>query len=368
MPGSARFTRFVPSLLRSRAVEAGLDPQFAVLEQAQAETLLSEAVDDEMRRLVGARDEDDARAGRAVWSGRSARHGAAVGRWRARHRLLGEWLARSPEELRRSAGAEFSSGLRSQTGGRSRASREAATHGARRSRETRARARRDGGSGAQALLDALEHLSERVPARSRCWSGCEQIAPSCAWQGGGGRKVWPSAEAYETFRDAATELRKLIEKLRDVAAFDPADARDAAVLGMQLLDAGRRRLSHAMPQRKTELRVLDFNDLLVRARALLVDGDQAGTGAAAWDRASRCCWSTSFRTPIPCRSSWSRRCAARGCGRASCFSWATTSNRSIAFAGPIRTCFATCGATTPRAGRQSLSLQLSQPAGDPRTS
>src|SRR5690606_10321391 len=45
------------ALLRSRAVEAGLDPQFAVLEQAQAETLLAEAADDEVRRLVSQRDE-----------------------------------------------------------------------------------------------------------------------------------------------------------------------------------------------------------------------------------------------------------------------------------------------------------------------
>ena len=48
---------FCASLLRSRAVEAGLDPQFVVLEQAQADTLLSEAVDDEVRRLISERDE-----------------------------------------------------------------------------------------------------------------------------------------------------------------------------------------------------------------------------------------------------------------------------------------------------------------------
>src|SRR5262249_37147018 len=48
---------FCASLLRSHAVEAGIDPRVAVLEQAQAETLLWEAVDDEVRYLVSRRDE-----------------------------------------------------------------------------------------------------------------------------------------------------------------------------------------------------------------------------------------------------------------------------------------------------------------------
>ena len=47
---------FCGSLLRSRAVEAGLDPQFAVLEQAQADTLLSRVIDEVLRQRVADRD------------------------------------------------------------------------------------------------------------------------------------------------------------------------------------------------------------------------------------------------------------------------------------------------------------------------
>ena len=47
---------FCGSLLRSRAVEAQLDPQFAVLEQAQADTLLSKVIDDVLRQLVADHD------------------------------------------------------------------------------------------------------------------------------------------------------------------------------------------------------------------------------------------------------------------------------------------------------------------------
>ena len=57
---------FCGTLLRSHAVEAGVDPQFEVLEQSQSEALLSEAVDDELRSArVRARREHD-RAGRTV--------------------------------------------------------------------------------------------------------------------------------------------------------------------------------------------------------------------------------------------------------------------------------------------------------------
>ena len=44
-------------MLRSHAVEAGLDPRFAVLEQAQAETLLLETIDDGLRAALADQDE-----------------------------------------------------------------------------------------------------------------------------------------------------------------------------------------------------------------------------------------------------------------------------------------------------------------------
>ena len=44
--------------------------------------------------------------------------------------------------------------------------------------------------------------------------------------------------------------------------------------------------------------MLDFNDLLIHARNLLV-GRRARTACASgWPRKSACCWSMSFRTPI----------------------------------------------------------------------
>ena len=90
-------------------------------------------------------------------------------------------------------------------------------------------------------------------------------------QHAGGAAAWSSPETYATFRDAATELRETAKKLLDVGEFSPVAALPAAQLGTQLLklaDGVRR----TYDRRKAELRVLDFNDLLARARALLVGG------------------------------------------------------------------------------------------------
>src|SRR5690606_10438205 len=43
---------FCGSLLRSHAVEAGIDPRFRTLEQNQASTLLAEVLDDQLRSLL----------------------------------------------------------------------------------------------------------------------------------------------------------------------------------------------------------------------------------------------------------------------------------------------------------------------------
>ena len=48
---------FCASLLRAHAVEAGLDPRFRVLDGAQADTLLFELIDDELRDRLADRDE-----------------------------------------------------------------------------------------------------------------------------------------------------------------------------------------------------------------------------------------------------------------------------------------------------------------------
>jgi ATP-dependent helicase/nuclease subunit A len=261
---------FCASLLRSRAVEAGLDPQFAVLEQPQADTLLSEAVDDEVRRLISERDETTLEL--AVQFGLDGLR-AMVRQFvlEATPPLLDQWLEVSPEEVVKRWAAfflELKPTLAAQV-----ASSPAArcvrkifadyvpTHPGMRDRRA-------------ALLSALDRLAELAPGNSLLGL-LQQVDDSARVQGGGGAAAWPNPELYESFRDAATQLRKQAKDLAGVAAFDPDEARDAAELGTRLLQLASG-VYAAYDARKTELRVLDFGDLLVRARALLVGDAQAG--------------------------------------------------------------------------------------------
>ncbi len=91
-------------------------------------------------------------------------------------------------------------------------------------------------------------------------------------QGGGTKKHWANEEVYEQFKDAAKRLRDRIDKLQPQMQFDPTAALSAAGLSLQAigLAAG---VAEQYDQRKRELGMLDFDDLLIRARDLLVGDD-----------------------------------------------------------------------------------------------
>ncbi len=269
---------FCASLLRSRAVEAGLDPQFAVLEQPQADTLLSEAVDDEVRRLISERDESTIEL--AVQFGLDGLR-AMVRQFvlEATPQLLDQWLEVSPESLV-DRWVEFFAELKPTL-----AAQVANSPEARRIREIFAdfvpahagmRDRR------AELLDVLDGLAEFSPGASLPGL-LEALSKTARVQGGGGPNAWPSRESYESFRDSAANLRELAKGLSGVAAFDPDAARPAAELGTCLLHLASG-VYRAYGARKTELRVLDFGDLLVRARALLVGDAQAGVAQQLGDK------------------------------------------------------------------------------------
>ena len=255
---------FCASLLRSRAVEAGVDPRFAVLEQAQAETLLSEAIDDEIRRLVGTRD--DATLNLAVRFNLDALRDMV-------RRLATEctredfevWLNISADDqiaLWESCATELSLTLGLELA-ESEPARTAWTllqdnipdHPVMRKRRA-------------ALLAALEQL-RGGPKDSREFGRCLVEIEKNARVGGGGRaSCWSDKSDYDAFRDAAGELRKQAGVLRRVGDFQPDGARDAALVGRQLLHIADA-VQQSYRQRKEELRAMDFDDLLVRARRLL---------------------------------------------------------------------------------------------------
>ncbi len=258
---------FCGSLLRSRAVEAGLDPQFAVLEQAQADALLSKVIDDVLRQLVADQDpltlelaarfdlrvldetlHNLVRGGSAdefdTWRGITPDEQLA--RWSDYHEQtvlseIGRDLANSPAALAVRAVLKD----------------HEPDHPVMRERR-------------RVLLEKLGSLALGESSTATLLADLEAIQANARVQGGGSAKVWDSGTAYEQFKTSATKLREAAAAASAMAAFDREAAREAATVGLQLLslaDAAQLRYT----QRKRELNVLDFNDLLSRARALLVD-------------------------------------------------------------------------------------------------
>ncbi len=257
---------FCGALLRSRAVEAGVDPRFEVLEQAQADTLLSEAIDDELRTRVA--DHDEATLDLA------ARFGLGSLAEMLRRLVLDcsrehleTWLLISPEEqvarwedfhriaVLPAIASQIASSAESQA-----VLRILTCHV---STNPTMQARR------KVLLDKLAALEETTDGR-KLLGQLEEIRASAKVQGGGTAKAWDSAEAYEKFKNSAEELRKLIDRLLPLTAFDPQSAYEAAKVGRQLLLMADR-VQRSYAERKRALCALDFNDLLAQARQLLID-------------------------------------------------------------------------------------------------
>ncbi len=252
---------FCGSLLRSHPIEAGLDPRFGVLDPNQASTLLNDLLDDELRRQLA--DQNPPLIDLVVDYGlRTLRSMVQI--------LLAERQAidfdacqnRSPDELV-SAWHQF---------------QEAQVWPAVLRRVCRSPA-------ARTLLRVLRSsLPSNATMRARCQAldtllpelertpnpagALDEIREQAKVQGGGGAKAWPSEEAYNTFRDAATKLRADVDKAREALNFDAVKARLAAISGLQLL-AVTRPVIEAYQRRKQELGMLDFDDLLIRAHDLL---------------------------------------------------------------------------------------------------
>ena len=266
---------FCGALLRAHAVEAGLDPRFRVLDQAQADTLLYELIDRQLRSRLDRREEavldlivqfglgglrDMVRQLLAVrqeidwpqWRGETA--DGLLARWQAYWRQ--DTLPRAAAKIVRAPAANvLLEVIRNQP----------PSHAAMRQR-------------CEAIVDGLEQLGKAAAARESCSAQDLQailavLRENAKVQGGGGKKAWASEELYETFRDAASTLRGLIDDTQQRLAFDPEAARPAAEAGLRLLTVADE-VAAAYEAEKTEMAVLDFNDLLIRARDLLAAADQ----------------------------------------------------------------------------------------------
>jgi ATP-dependent helicase/nuclease subunit A len=257
---------FCGSVLRQFAFDAGLDPQFEVLEEVLAVNLRDEAVDDGLQKLLTAdspvaedlrqlvllygwrpvveaveslllsRDEPKWQ----TWLAKSA--GGVATEWR---RELGETLPRYVEYLL-SAKPAFAR-LRSLL------NRHPPRPGAMADRVTK-------------LLDSLSRLGTATdPA-----AVVAELA-SVARVAGVGKRAWPEPAVYESIKEAMIRFRKSLRTLAVECLAMPGDGLDEAVeVGRRFLRVASE-VARVYGERKQVLGVLDFQDLLVLARDLLRD-------------------------------------------------------------------------------------------------
>lgn len=258
---------FCGSLLRSHAVEAGLDPQFGVLEQTEADTLLSELIDDTLRQLLA--DRDDATLDVLVAFSLDGLRAMILTLVRSRERVhYAAWLDRSPEELAdcwaefhrrqvvpavlcRIAASPAAIALLEVARG------EISTNATMRERQ-------------QTIVRVLTAWREDPP-RTRDPAGeLAELREAAKVQGGGGKKDWRSDDVKAAFQTAATQLRDLIDRVSETLAFDRDASLPVAHASLQVLSVAQR-VCQTYADRKRDLGRLDFDDLLTSAHRLLTD-------------------------------------------------------------------------------------------------
>ncbi len=255
---------FCTALLRAHAVEARLDPQFAVLDAPAAELLRLETIDDRLRALLLDRNEDvltlaaergldRLRSDLAAFSG--PRHAAALERWRNKtpDELVAHWLDAFERDAPRLAAEELlGSGeireLRRWADPSLVVTPRVQQHLALLAKE----------------LDAQRILSQPSGA------ALETIVALARVQGVCKLADWESAADFERYKKAAQKLRELIKGLAPLKPTDLDAARHAAALGLALVQLAAD-ASAALEAAKTRRNQLEFDDLLARAKSLLLD-------------------------------------------------------------------------------------------------
>jgi ATP-dependent helicase/nuclease subunit A len=254
---------FCTSLLRAHAVEAGLDPNFSVLDAALAESLRRECLDDVLRERLASQEAATLDLVRRCGLGQARQRIAALLGARDK-RSMAAFCSLSPSELAarwRELWLAMRQGaiealLRSDSCIESLALARAAIF----PHEELNRKRQD-------LVEQLPKFAEDDDpagpfATIRSATLCGNLTAQKHWN--------QSSEWVAHYKAVLATLREELDHLKKIISFDGVLAQDAAKLSLDAL-ALAMRVEDRYGQLKRERRSLDFDDLIVKAHALLTD-------------------------------------------------------------------------------------------------
>ena len=254
---------FCASLLRMFAVEAELDPKFNLLDEMSGETFLNNAVESALHQLLA--NDDDEAAELVYEFGLSTARELLKGLVQQRFRLGGAaWESMSVDEL-----IEFwDDQWKTQAVPRMR--RELYESPV---VQTLLELLKSETPSNPKMQDRWRIMSDRIP---RLIQDDElppllaEIREAAMIRGAGTKKDWPDAEVYELLSETLEGVRKQIDKLAGMLEVDPTYGRRGAEIGLCAVRVAQR-VGERYDRAKSEKGVLDFDDLLLRARNLLRD-------------------------------------------------------------------------------------------------
>jgi len=257
---------FSASLLRSWPIEAGIDPNFGVLDDAGAALLAEEITGTTIERLLDADDEAIA----AVLE-----HFQVAGlreilveivrqKREAFHRIAGAAFARSDDEIL--ADLKKAVGERVQTACRNTLDRPDVADAVRAVRDLRGEASDKLEQTRSAVARQIEQFQKARTADAAARAAQEMTAIGLR---GGSVKAWPSKEVLDAARGALKTLRDALrETYSRLPAFDAEVERQHLAVARALYKVASAAIA-AYDLAKRERSALDFEDLQISARDLL---------------------------------------------------------------------------------------------------
>ena len=258
---------FCGGLLRRHAIEAGVDPNFSLLDEAEAALLRQDVAAATVEKLLGA-DDADLLAVLDHYDLGPARDmlGDVLQEKRELlRRVAAPVMARGDDDilrgLRQAVDEEIVRALRAWIEGTGKGTAVEALRRAKGQPEDKLDQVRTAALAAMERLDRARNATIAFDAATTLAAG---IRTNC-----GSAKLWPSEDARDAARAALKTLKQgLKEVLKDIVPYNEATERDHLRLARAFYGAALKVIA-AYEAAKAERSALDFEDLQIRARDLL---------------------------------------------------------------------------------------------------